>query len=167
MVVLQNVPAPLEQRFQKTRHMSWIWTVLPTEITTLSWNPEQTNSGGGIEIEPLLKFLNLLAQTKSRIIDIEPYKTSSGTRYMVVTVDNANPLERRVRNFYSSRAQGAERGFYLKRVGGEVLAKVRERTQFVPASSLKAPLPLCGLQRIDNRNINLTTSNRTLCGQTM
>lgn len=106
----------------------------------------------------------LLAQTKSRLVDVEPYKVGSSTRYMVVTVDNANALERRVRDFYARRASGAQRGFYLKRVGGSTLASVRARTQFVPASSLKALYHFVALQRVERNNLNLTTAMRTLCG---
>lgn len=118
------------------------------------WNTNQTAA----------QVSELLAQNKARIIDLEPHTRNGKTRYMVVALDNANSLEKRVRNFYAPLAPGAKRGFYLKQIGGSTLADVRGRTKFVPASSLKALYHYSALRRVRFNQLELDTNDKSLCG---
>ena len=107
---------------------------------------------------------SLLAQTKSRVIDIEPHLRNGKLRYMVVSIDNANTLEKRVRDFFSPLAPGSRRGFYLKNLAGGTHANVRGGDNFIPASSMKVIVHYTALRRVSQNLLNLTTTNRTLCG---
>lgn len=107
---------------------------------------------------------NLLSQTKSRVIDIEPHLRNGKLRFMVVSIDNANKLEKRVRNFFSPLAPGARRGFYLRNLNGGTLANVRGGDNFIPASSMKVLYHYTALRRVSQNQLNLNSQNRNLCG---
>jgi Beta-lactamase enzyme family/Bacterial tandem repeat domain 1 len=106
----------------------------------------------------------LISQTKSRIIDLEPYSSGGQIKFAVISLDNANDLEKRVRNFYNPLAPGARRGFYLKQIGGSELANVRGSDNFVAASSMKVLYLYTTLDRVRQNLLNLTNLDKSLCG---
>lgn len=76
----------------------------------------------------------------ARIADVERYTTPLGTRYVAVLTENANALERSVRDRFATvnpLAVGS-RGFFLKEVNGPILAAMRPDTVFVPERSVTA-----------------------------
>lgn len=101
----------------------------------------------------------LLQQNIGRIIDVERHSTLLGTRYNVVMVDNANTLEKRVRQEFFAALPGAlgDYGFFLKEVNGGVLAQMQPDTVFEPASTMKTLYHVHALKRVQQGAINLTS----------
>lgn len=92
----------------------------------------------------------LLQQNLGRLVDVERHVTLGGTRYTVVMLDNANSLERTVRNTFNTALAGAlgDHGFYLKEVNGPILAEMRADTVFEPASTMKTLYHAYAMRRV-------------------
>ncbi|MFN8823675.1 MAG: serine hydrolase [Planctomycetota bacterium] len=110
----------------------------------------------------------LLQQNIGRIADIERHSTLLGTRYNVVMLDNANTLEKTVRQEFFAALPGAlgDYGFYLKEINGPVLAEMRPDTVFEPASTMKTLYHVHALKRVANGTVALTQliNKPTACG---
>ena len=73
----------------------------------------------------------------ARPIDIERYTNQAGqTRYLVVYVDNTNAIESRLRSMFAAATDG-DHGFYVKEVGGSVVAQLNANFAVEPASTMK------------------------------
>lgn len=78
-------------------------------------------------------------QAGTRLIDVEPYATSAGTRYAVVLLDNLWTVDGKARNAMWARyGSFTQWGFYFKRVQGSTLNNLYGTRQFEPASAIKA-----------------------------
>ena len=100
----------------------------------------------------------ILMQNVGRAIDIERRITLLGTRYDVVMIDNANALEKRVRNVYAATpaASLGDYGFFLKEVNGPVLAEMRADTTFEPASTMKTLYHVHAMKAVANGTATLS-----------
>lgn len=99
-----------------------------------------------------------------RITDIESYLSNGKRRYAFVGIDNANAETRRLRGligqaFDNQDAFGNKviRGFYVKQVGGPVIADMAARLRFQPLSALKLLPYLIAMDRIDRSLDSLDT----------
>lgn len=101
----------------------------------------------------------MLQQNIGRVIDVERHFTLGGSRYNVVMVDNANTLEKAVRQEFYGAANGAlgDYGFFLKEINGPVLASMRPDTVFEPASTMKTLYHVHAMRRVLNGTVSLTT----------
>lgn len=101
----------------------------------------------------------MLQQNIGRIIDVERHFTLAGNRYNVVMVDNANTLEKAVRQKFYGAANGAlgDYGFFLTEINGPVLASMRPDTVFEPASTMKTLYHVHAMRRVLNGTVSLTT----------
>jgi len=73
----------------------------------------------------------------ARPIDIERYTNQSGeTRYFVVYVDNTNAIESRMRSLFVPATNG-DHGFFVKEVGGPVIAELNADFPAEIASTMK------------------------------
>ncbi|MFO1032151.1 MAG: serine hydrolase [Planctomycetota bacterium] len=110
----------------------------------------------------------MLQQNIGRIIDVERHFTLSGSRYNVVMVDNANTLEKTVRQEFFGAASGAlgDYGFFLKEINGPILASMRPDTVFEPASTMKTLYHVHAMKRVLNGTVSLSTliNKPTSCG---
>jgi len=76
-------------------------------------------------------------EVKGRIVDFDAYSTVSGARYVAIILDNANPVERRIRSIMHSTTDGV-RGFYIRRAGDAFpSAEIYGARPFEPASMIK------------------------------
>lgn len=124
------------------------------------WYPALTSS----QIIPVASALG------ARPIDVERYLDTAGnTRYFVVYVDNTNALESRMRSLIGGQTNG-NYGFYLKQVGGSVLAELNADFQAEPASTMKIvhgarAIDRCasGLDALDNLVFNNDRCNPDEC----
>lgn len=109
-----------------------------------------------------------LQQNIGRLIDIERHSTLLGTRFNIVMVDNANSLERTVRDTFNVALAGAlgDHGFYLKEVNGPVLAEMRADTVFEPASTMKTLYHAHAMRRVHLGLVSLgqQINKPTSCG---
>lgn len=110
----------------------------------------------------------LLQQNIGRVADIERHSTLLGTRYNVVMLDNANTLEKTVRQEFFAALPGAlgDYGFYLKEINGPVLAQMRPDTVFEPASTMKTLYHVHAMKRVANGTVSLSQliNKPTSCG---
>ncbi len=110
----------------------------------------------------------LLQQNIGRVADIERHTTILGPRYNVVMLDNANTLEKTVRQEFFAALPGAlgDYGFYLKEINGPVLAQMRPDTVFEPASTMKTLYHVHALKRVANGTVSLSQliNKPTSCG---
>lgn len=100
----------------------------------------------------------LLQQNIGRVADIERHSTLLGTRYNVVMLDNANTLEKTVRQEFFAALPGAlgDYGFFLKEINGPVLAQMRPDTVFEPASTMKTLYHVHAMKRVANGTVSLS-----------
>jgi len=103
----------------------------------------------------------LQQQNIARIIDIErrtifPFTTS----YDVVMIDNANALERTARQAFDGAPANAlgDHGFFLKEVGGPVLANMRADTEFEPAGLMGIVYHVHAMRRVATGPETLATT---------
>lgn len=110
----------------------------------------------------------MLQQNIGRIIDVERHFTLAGTRYNVVMVDNANTLEKAVRQEFFGAASGGlgDYGFFLKEINGPILAAMRPDTVFEPASTMKTLYHVHAMKRVANGTVSLSTliNKPSVCG---
>jgi len=106
----------------------------------------------------------LIAQNLARVVDVEVYTTPgfpiAGTRCVVVMLDAANALERTARQAFWAAAPGAlgDHGFFLKQVGGPVLAEMRADTPFEPASTIKTLYHVHVMRKVALGQVSLGTA---------
>jgi hypothetical protein len=76
-------------------------------------------------------------QLNERIISADSYVVS-GVKYQVAAmVENSNAASQKLRNIIAPKVDSGAYGFYLKQVGGSVLASLQSGKQYEPASALK------------------------------
>lgn len=112
---------------------------------------EHTNFGWWWNVDmTAAQVTEMLQQNIGRLVDVERHFTLSGTRYTAVLLDNANTLERTVRQefFNAPAASLGDFGFFLKEVNGPVLAEMRADTVFEPASTMKTLYHVHAMRRV-------------------
>ncbi|MBI3848662.1 MAG: serine hydrolase [Planctomycetes bacterium] len=90
-------------------------------------------------------------QRGSRIIDLESRVVDGVRRFDVVVLDNTNSVERRLRDIMLPATDGAF-GFYSKRVGGPVVARLNDTRSFYPASTIKVLEHLAATDTLERLN---------------
>ncbi len=114
------------------------------------WHPGLTSS-------QVSDFIN---QNGVRLTCLQRYTNSAGaTRFAIAGVDNVNAQTRRMRSYFSSRADDGVWGFRLKEVGGPVLASLNEDYEYHPASMIKV---LYATYAIDRCASNLDDLDNTI-----
>lgn len=86
-----------------------------------------------------------------RPVHLKPFAFNGGTRYSAIFVDNLDATSIRARDAIAEGVNGSsavKRGFYLKRVDGNVLAALNPDTTFEPASMLKALHHVHAMRRV-------------------
>ncbi|MDQ2987172.1 MAG: class A beta-lactamase-related serine hydrolase [Armatimonadota bacterium] len=86
-------------------------------------------------------------QRGARIIDIETVFVSGQKRFHALMLNNSTPLETRVGKLMRDNTDGVY-GFYLKRVGGNVIANIMDTYEFYPASSIKVEQHVYAINRV-------------------
>ncbi len=97
------------------------------------------------------------AQFNSRVIDIERVEVNGKARYDYILINNCNPLETRVGEMLRDGANGV-RGFYLRQIGGDVLAKLLPDYRFYPASSIKMLEHMYWTYQVDKKGLAQNTN---------
>ena len=82
------------------------------------------------------QLLDLALQNGARIFDVKFYVTDGQSRFVAIMLNNSNALTTRMGQIMRTGHGGAT-GFYLKEVGGPVLAALLEQRVFEPASTIK------------------------------
>ena len=110
----------------------------------------------------------VLQQNIGRLVDVERYSTLAGTAFVAVVVDNANTLERTVRQefFNAPAASLGDYGFFLKEVNGPILAQMRPDTVFEPASTMKTLYHVHAMRRVllNAATLGQLINKPTACG---
>ncbi len=88
-------------------------------------------------------------QLGTRIVDLESRVVDGVRRFDVVVLDNTNSIEGRLRDIMLPATDGAF-GFYLKRVGGGVIANLNEARSFYPASTIKVLEHLAAMDGLES-----------------
>jgi hypothetical protein len=81
--------------------------------------------------------VNRSLQQGERIIDATSYVISGTTYYAVIETRNTNALSETLWNIIGPKIDSGNYGFYLKLVGGGVIAGLKQGSQYEPASALK------------------------------
>lgn len=81
--------------------------------------------------------VNLANQLGERIIDATSYVVNGTKYYAVAMTENLNSRSQKLRTIVAPAIDSGVYGFYLKQVGGPVLASLQDTRQYEPASALK------------------------------
>src|SRR5262249_28676065 len=94
--------------------------------------------------------LNVAAQHGVRVFDVETYidPDTNQRRFIALMINNSNKLTSKIRNLVEDAFQGSAWGFYLKRVGGKVLAALQSHHKFEPASAIKVLHHVHAMRRV-------------------
>jgi hypothetical protein len=90
----------------------------------------------GVDFAAVVKLQN---QSGARYIHVKPYQEGGQTRYVVLYLDDLDPVSVRARNalWDAIGDNDAAFGFYLKRVNGSVYNALQADKKFEPASMIK------------------------------
>jgi hypothetical protein len=114
-------------------------------VVLVPWEGKFSRYNFSLDEGELIEFYR---QIGCRIVDIES-RVVDGTRvFDAVVLDNTNELEGQLRDLMLPRTDGAF-GFYLKRVGGPVHAKINEMRSFYPASTIKVVEHLASMDALE------------------
>jgi hypothetical protein len=100
---------------------------------------------------------NHLAQNGSRLIDLETRTVGGQTQFAAIMLNNSNDLTTRVGDIIRGATDSAiaTTGFYLKKVGGPVLAGLEDDHRFEPASMIKVLIHLHAMRQVQAGTVRL------------
>jgi hypothetical protein len=82
------------------------------------------------------QLIDFYGQRGARVIDLETYTVDGQPRFNAVMLNNSTELETNIGKMFRDNTDGMY-GFYLKRVGGGVIANIFDEKPFYPASAIK------------------------------